>query len=310
LIVYDQMIDTLKKLEDLTPERRPILDDISIVIPTLGRAILENCLHSIAAGSAWPGQIIVAHQGLNPNVVSWIEKLQSFGIRTRHLPSSQHGRASAVNRGLEKLETHFVAVTDDDCFVDVDWLENMSKRLSEHSDAIISGRVEPAGDQDISAIVLRDHKTIHRRPGLKFDPMSGGNMGTSSDVVKRVGLFDEDPRLRCAEDGEWAYRALRARVPIIYAPEVNLKHYGWRDRQQRIAQYRAYARSQGAFYGKYLRKGDLFIALRVFVHHGRALKRMIKGKFSGNQEQALLGRSYFTGLLPGIIAGMGRDRGR
>jgi GT2 family glycosyltransferase len=302
------MIDAPKKLEDLNVEPRPILDDITVVIPTLGRHILENCLQSIAQGSCWPVCVICVDQGSNPQVASWLDKLKSFGIRSAHTLSSQRGRASAVNRGFEQLETPFVAVTDDDCLVDVDWLKNMAKHLSENPDSIITGRVDPAGDHEVMAVVLRNHPAVYRRPGLKFDPMSGGNMGTSSDVVKRVGLFDEDPRLRCAEDGEWAYRALRSGVPIVYAPEVSVQHYGWRDSNQRISQYQTYARSHGAFYGKYLRKGDWFIALRVLIHHGRAFKRMIKGWFSGNQEQALLGRSYVTGLLPGIIAGFAKGK--
>ena len=289
-------------------EPRPILDDITIVIPTLGRPTLENCLKSIAEGSCWPEQIIVVDQGSNPEVSNWLNSLKTFGIPVFHISSSQHGRASAVNRGFEKLETLFVAVTDDDCFVDIDWLKNMAKRLSENPDSIITGRVDPAGDHEVMAVVRRNHPAIYLRPGLKFDPMSGGNMGTSFDVIERVGFFDEDPRLRCAEDGEWAYRALRSGVPIVYAPEVSLEHHGWRNKNQRIDQYRTYARSHGAFYGKYLRKGDWFIALRAFVHHLRAFKRLLRGRFNGNQEQALLGRSYVTGLLPGIIAGFGKAK--
>ena len=302
------MVDTPKKLEDLNVDPRPILDDITVVIPTLGRPILEKCLYSIAEGSCWPVCIIVVDQGSNPDVVSWTNKLEFYGIRAVHLPSSQQGRASAVNRGLEHLETRFAAITDDDCLVHVDWLKNMRRHLSLNADSIVTGRVEPAGDHAVMAVVLRDHPAIYRCPGLKFDTMAGGNMGTSSDVIKIVGFFDEDPRLRCAEDGEWAYRALRSGVPIVYAPEVSVQHYSWRDSNQRISQYQTYARSHGAFYGKYLRKGDWFIGLRAVIHHLRAIRRWLLGFISGNAEMALIGRSYAIGLLPGIIAGLGKDK--
>jgi GT2 family glycosyltransferase len=115
------------------------------------------------------------------------------------------------------------------------------------------------------------------------------------------------PCLRTAEDAEWAYRALRAGVPIIYAPEVVVRHFGWRDDDKRLVQYRDYARSHGGFYGKYLRQGDWFIALRAVMHHGRALRRWVRGVMTGNQELALYGWSYLTGLLPGIIAGLKQD---
>jgi GT2 family glycosyltransferase len=299
-----------KLFKELKLEPRQVLRDISIVIPTLGRPLLEDCLHSIAIGSSWPERIIVVDQGSNTQVASWLDKLEMAGIRCLHVSSSQRGRASAVNRGLEQLESPLVAITDDDCQVDEDWLQNMANRLIGNPDSIVTGRVDPAGDMEVVAVVTRDRSEVYRRPGLKFDAMSGGNMGTSINVLKRVGLFDEDSRLRCAEDGEYAYRALRTGIPIIYSPEVSLKHFGWRDTTQRIDQYRTYARSHGAFYGKYLRRGDWFIALRVLIHHGRAFKRMIKGCLSGNQEQILLGRSYVTGLLPGIIAGFTKGGSR
>jgi GT2 family glycosyltransferase len=197
-----------------------------------------------------------------------------------------------------------VAVTDDDCFVDTNWLKNMANRLAETPDSIVTGRVDPDGEEEVLAVATSKKSAIYHRPGLKFDPMSGGNMGTSMAVIDSVGLFDEDPRLNCAEDGDWAYRALKSGVPITYAPEVSVRHYGWRNTNQRIAQYKAYARSHGAFYGKWLRKGDWFIAVRVLIHYLRASRRWIRGLIARNQEQAFCGRAYVTELLPGIISGL------
>jgi GT2 family glycosyltransferase len=287
-------------------ESRPTLDDITVVIPTLGRPILEECLWWIVSGSAWPGGLIVVDQGSSPQVGAWIEALRSLGIDARHLPSSQRGRSAGLNRGLEQVKTRFVAVTDDDCFVDTDWIERMATRLADHPEAIVTGRVEAAGE-GVLVVVTSLEPAVYHRPRLKFDSMSGGNMGTSASVIDRVGLFDENPRLRTAEDAEWAYRALRAGVPIIYAPEVLVQHFGWRDEGERGTQYKDYARSHGGFYGKYLRQGDWFIALRAVVHHGRALRRWLRGLVTGNQELALYSWSYLTGLVPGIIAGMQRD---
>ncbi len=44
----------------------------------------------------------------------------------------------------------------------------------------------------------------------------------------------------------------------------------------------------------------------ALIHHIRAFKRMIKGWFNGDQKQAVSGRFYISGLLPGIIAGLGK----
>ncbi len=149
--------------------------------------------------------------------------------------------------------------------------------------------------------------SVYRRPRVKFDAMSGGNMGPSMAVIERVGPFDEDSCLATAEDGEWIYRALCAGVHLVYAPDVSVRHYGWRNATQQATQYRTYARSHGGFYGKYLRKGDWFIGLRVVIHHLRAFKRWLRGIMTGNRELVLNGEAYLAGLFPGIIAGV---RGR
>jgi GT2 family glycosyltransferase len=128
-------------------------------------------------------------------------------------------------------------------------------------------------------------------------------MAVAKAVVDRLGGLDEDRCVRTAEDGEFAYRALRAGIPIVFAPEVVVTHIGWRDEQQRSRQYESYALSQGGFYGKYLRRGDLFIALRAGVHLVRALRRWAIGGFRGDHEVARNGRAYVLGLLPGIRAG-------
>jgi GT2 family glycosyltransferase len=256
----------------VTRQRR--LEEISVIIPTLGREILQKALASIAKGSAWPAQVIVVDQSSSSTVAAWLQPLSDLGIRTEHVPSNQTGRARGVNRGIERTGTTFFAVTDDDCLVE---------------------RESPT-------------PAVHRRPRLSFDSLSGGNMGTSLAVVERVGLLDEDACVATAEDGEWAYRALRAGVPIVYAPDVVVSHVGWRNAAERAAQYASYARSHGGFYGKYLARGDAFIALRALLHELRALRRWLRGAWSGDQDLALNGRAYFTGLLPGVVAGIRSQR--
>jgi len=283
-------------------ERKPVLDDISIVIPTLGRPILEQCLYWILKGSTWPACLIVVEQGSSKDVENWIKRVEEIGIRVKHILSNQRGRSAGINRGLEQTYTCFVAITDDDCFVAEGWSSTMATKLQQHPRAVITGRVEAAGE-DMIVVVTSSTPSVQNRPRLKFDSMSGGNMGASLDIFRKVGLFEEDPVMATAEDAEWAYRALRNGITIIYDPSVCLWHFGWRDQRKRAEQYRYYALSHGGFYGKYLRKGDLFILLRALVHFARVFRRWVLGSLTGNVEHALNGKSYCLGLLPGIIAG-------
>ena len=103
-----------RRLEDARIERRPVRGSLSIVIPTLGRPILESCLASIAAGDAWPARVIVIDQSSSEEVAIHLRGLEESGMTTLYLPSSQRGRSAGVNCGLEQVETRFVAITDDD----------------------------------------------------------------------------------------------------------------------------------------------------------------------------------------------------
>jgi mycofactocin glycosyltransferase len=298
-----QVWNSSSSIHNMEFERMPLLNDISLVIPTLGRAILEQCLYWILMGSTWPACLIVVEQGSNADAANWLERVQEIGIPVKHILSTQRGRSAGINRGLEQVDTRFVAITDDDCFVGEEWLMNMANRLRQSPAEIVTGRVEAAGEEMI-VVVTSTTPAVYHRPRLKFDSMSGGNMGASLDIFRKVGLFDEDPVMATAEDAELAYRALRNGVSIRYEPDVVLAHFGWRDSGKRVEQYRDYALSHGGFYGKYLRRGDMFILARAAGHFGRALRRWVGGIIAGNIELATLGKAYSLNLLPGIRAGM------
>jgi GT2 family glycosyltransferase len=278
-----------------------VLRDVAVLIPTLGRDILEASLAAIAAGTRWPGELILVDQGANPRVETWAAMLTAAGLPVTHLRAPRRGRAAALNRGLERVEARFVLVTDDDCLAEPHWVAAMGARLATSPAAIITGRVE--GGAGVVAVVTSQTPAVHRRPRLRYDAMSGGNMGAAIEVLRRVGPFDEDPCLATAEDGEFAYRALRAGVEIVYDPTAGVLHLGWRNADERGAQYDSYARSLGAFFGKYVRRGDWFIAVRTCLHLARTAKRWARGVLTRDRELAANGRAYVIGLLPGFRAG-------
>lgn len=283
---------------------RPLARDLTLVIPTLGRPILAECLGAVLAGSQWPAAILVVNQGPAQEIAARLEEIRGLGIDARHEPCAGRGRALGLNAGLRLVTTRFVVITDDDCVPDAHWIEGYARRLAAHPATVFTGRVAAAGEERVLHTVTDSQPAIAHRRSLSFDRLSGGNCGMAMEVLRRVGLFDDDPCMRYAEDGEWAYRALKARVPIAYAPDLVVAHVGWRELDERLDQYRGYARSHGAFFGKHLRRGDLFIVLRAKVHLARALRRWLRGVLRGDAELAANGRSYALQLLPGMIAGM------
>jgi GT2 family glycosyltransferase len=286
-------------------EPRPVIDDISVVIPTLGRSILGECLFWLVSGTHWPAELIIVDQGSSYQAAAWVERLNSLGFSAQYLPSSQRGRAAGINRGLEKVQTQFVAITDDDCFPGRTWLCSMAAHLIAHPEAIITGRVEPAGEGEVDfCVVTSTESKVHMRPRLKVQPLIGGNMGVSIENVSRIGLYDEHPTVFAAEDNDWGYRALRSNVPIRYEPDTIVFHYGWRNPDQRAQRYRDYSRSQGGFYGKHLRQGDLFIGWQAARDLARGPLRWLRGRMRNDQDMIDRGKADTLELLPGILSGL------
>jgi GT2 family glycosyltransferase len=301
------MIEHPQSLRNLLSSR-PIWEDVSVVIPTLGRPILETCLYYLAEGTVWSAAVIVVDQGRQTAVADMLTHLQKLGLPTKYVPSSQNGRAAGINRGLEQVATRFVAITDDDCFVTSEWLERLTDRLRREPDTILTGRVELAGNDEaeFSTVTSREPK-LFTKPTLKAHPFIGGNAGLAMALVNQIGLFDEHPSLSSAEDSDYGYRALRLGIPIAYDPGVWLYHYHWRDASQRAARYADYARSQGGFYGTHLRQGDTLILQQTIRALSRSPIRWLRGLLKGDKELRENGRAHTLYLLPGIISGWRRQ---
>jgi GT2 family glycosyltransferase len=285
--------------------RPHIATDITVVIPTVGRPLLQDCLRSVAAGIAWPAELIVIDQSCSDEVAEWVAAVRAEGLAARHLPSAETGIANATNRGLEQAQTTYVAVTHDDCLVDPSWLTTLLVRLHQIGEAIVTGRVEPAGHGPVPTIVTAPELAVHRRPRLDGDDLFPPNMAFPRSVLQRIGYLDEHPSLRTAgEDNDWAYRALRAGVCIVYDPAPIVSHVGWQPQSALPSIYRRYARGQGAFYGKYLRRGDLFIARRAARDLVRCPWLVLRGSLSRNRDLRAMAYGELTGLIPGLLAGL------
>jgi GT2 family glycosyltransferase len=283
---------------------RGIDREITVVIATIGRPILEQCLAAITAGDSLPGRIIVVDQSSSTVIGDMLRPAAALGVETTHVCSGERGKSAALNRGFEMVTSRFAVVTDDDCLADNAWIARFGSHLRASPERVFTGCVTTRGEEPVLDTVLRTESSIASRPSVTYDRFSGGNFGLSLDVIRRVGLFDEDPCVRFSEDGEWAYRALRQNVEIAYVPDVMICHYGWRDQGQRLDQYRGYARCHAAFFGKHLRRGDALIALRATIHLARAVRRWLSGIIRRDSDLAANGRCYTLEFFPGLISGL------
>jgi GT2 family glycosyltransferase len=273
---------------------------MSVVVPTIGRAaLLEECIASIAACSPPPDEILVVDQSGDPAVAAVVARFEAAGARL--LVATFRDRSLAVNLGMREARHELVAVTDDDCVVDPSWIERASEHLGADVATIVTGRVLPLGEAVAVPSLVGTDQPCDYTGGLHYDVLFGCNMACSRSRFLDLGGFDE--RVKLAEDNDFCYRWLRAGHRLHYEPSMLIWHHAWRTPEQLAIHFRGYARGQGIFYAKHLRRGDPAVLHFVAQDLRRAARAMVARLVRGRPEWPDARLSLPLGLARGLVKG-------
>ena len=271
---------------------------VTVVVPTIGRsAILRECLESVVACRPRAAEILVVDQSRGPELADLVESLASAGVR--RVRSDGLGAARCRNDGLRTASHDVVLGLDDDCTVSPDWVATGHRLAGLRPGAIVTGRVLPVGDPRAVPSTIDDpapRDLTHERRGAF---LYSNNMVLSRAAVLELGGFDErfGPE-EVAEDNEFCYRWLKAGGELYYEPELVVRHHDWRLPEELERLYVRYARGEGFFYSKHLRRGDL----RMLLYLGRTLGAGARGLLSA----AIKRREAWTDSRRGIFRGLPR----
>lgn len=269
---------------------------VTVLVRTIGRAeLLRACLESLTRCRPPPAEVVVVDQSGDAAVPGLVGEFRDIGARC--VTSSARSRALALNLGMRAAVHDVVLVTDDDCTVAPTWVEVAARAMDERPHGIVTGQVLAVGDLGRVPSTIADDTPRDWTGTLHYGALYTGNMACNRRDVLALGGFDE--RIAPAgEDNDFCYRWLRAGRPLQFVPELVVWHHDWRSPAELERWYVEYARSQGLFYAKHLRNGDLrmlrWIAYDVFA----ALR--------GHAARALLGRPRWSDAAQGILAGLPR----
>lgn len=275
-------------------ERLPV----TVVIPTIGRsAVLRECLESVAACRPRPAEILLVDQSHEPEVASLVEELSEAGVR--RIPSHGRGAARCRNDGLEAAATDIVLGLDDDCTVLPDWVATGYRLARLRPGAIVTGRVLPVGDPRAVPSTIDDPEPRDLSEERWGAFLYSNNMVVPRAALLALGGFDErfGPE-EVAEDNELCYRWLQAGGQLFYEPDLVVRHHDWRPPEELERLYIRYARGEGFFYAKHLRRGDL----RMLVYLVRTLGAGARGLAAA----AVKRREAWTDSRRGILRGLPR----
>ena len=281
----------------------PAVVPVTVAIPTIGRAEpLRRCLQSLGSSDPAPAEILVVDQSQDPAIAALVA--DAGGPSARLVESQGLGVARARNDGLRAAEHDVVLITDDDCTVPADWVSVGWGLASAHPGAIVTGRVLPVGDPRAVPSTKEDPLPVdlssERRGGWLF----GNNMALPRDAVLELGGFDErfGPE-EAAEDNEFCYRWLKAGRTLRYEPGLVVEHHDWRSPEELERLYVRYARGEGFFYAKHLRRGDLRMLRFVARDLAWGVRSLASGLLKGRESWTDSRRGVFKGLPGGLAAG-------
>jgi GT2 family glycosyltransferase len=213
---------------------------ISIVIPTMGRAILIQTLESLVRTERMAEtEIVVVGPVADPDVSRRLAEQMAVEPRIRHLAVSfPKGDASLKrNVGAQESRADIVAFLDDDVYVPPGWTDRVLEAFDDREVGMVSGPslVPPeiplfarlAGlalsSRAAGYVAQRYTKGSSGIRRVKWSRIIGCNMIFRREAFERIGGFD--PAFYPGEEMIASAAVGRAGYALAFHPEAHVYHY-------------------------------------------------------------------------------------
>lgn len=242
----------------------------------------------------------------NKAIAGFIWRNPYLAHRLLYVAEDRIGLSYARNAGLKAVKGDVIVFTDDDVFVEENWLNEIHREfISDPNLFVLGGRVLLAREdlQDV-AIYTDENRREYTFPNGGGVAM-GANMAFRREVFEQIGNFDvrlgAGAFLAGAEDIELFYRALKAGYKLVYAPNVMVHHN--HDRTTPEQAYRliyGYGKAYPAYIIKHALRGDPY-ALRMIYW----LLRTLPGRWRKMDDDTPVSlerrRTQIRGTLVGLL---------
>ncbi len=225
----------------------------SVVVCTDGRKsdLLVRCIESLSNQTYKDIEVIC---------VSTIESLpEEIREKARILVERRRGVSLAKNVGILASEHDLIALTDDDCVCEPDWVENLVKEFESDSVGCVTGGSIPTREGMWYASTNWQPETKVFKKSDGFIPPwvigAGNNISLRKDAIENLGLFDvklgPGSRYRSAEDLDVFHRMIGGGYEVVYTPAAVVRHEPLDTNAQVRMMMSAYRFGIGAFFAKH-----------------------------------------------------------
>lgn len=216
---------------------QPCLDSYgtTIIMPVFnGLEYTKEAVGSIRANTECPYKIIVVDNGSTDGTAEWVGSCPDVLYIRR---GENLGFPTAVNLGMECVDTPFFCIVNNDIVVTPGWLCDMAKVAAGDSKIGIVGPMtnEISGPQKDSAARYGSPGELlsyveNRRAAIKpriheFPRIVFFCTLIKSELLEKVGLLDEVFGLGTYEDDDYCLRSLKAGYKNVIDRHVFIHHY-------------------------------------------------------------------------------------
>jgi GT2 family glycosyltransferase len=259
---------------------------VTIVIPNWnGQEHLAECFAALAAQQLDAFRVLLIDNASTDESVAWMREHHP-DIEVVQMPENG-GFSYAVNEGIRRADTEYVALLNNDTAVDPGWLRALVTALDERPDYdIAASRMLLYSDPDVvnaagdvfSLLFMAGKNRGFFKPDRYDEPVRVFGACAGAALYRRrlfdeIGLFDEDYFV-IAEDTDLNFRAFAAGKKCIYVPDARLLHKWGATIKKEPAEWtaRLQARNDAMMITKNLPAGLLPLlpalwGLREAVHH-------------------------------------------
>jgi GT2 family glycosyltransferase len=236
-------------MKDSVESKQP---EVSVVVPTIGTATLSRVLDGLERQSHPPDrfEVIVVSDHAEPNPGAVHDAIGSRPYPVRRLTGQRPGASSNRNVGWCAAEAPLVLFIDDDTIPVTDLL---SEHLAWHgrfpqTQVAVLGHVRWAKELRVTPFM----RWLEEEIQFDYSSISGidaswsqlytANCSIKRAFIEKVGGFDEERLPYGYEDLDWAYRASKDGLRVMYNRRAVVDHLRtdmtlefWKKRVRRIA---------------------------------------------------------------------------
>ena len=202
----------------------------SVVISTFNRRpLLTKCLEAVFC-QEYPKnlyEVLVVDDGSTDDAREYLSSINRTNFY--YFLESHNGPAKSRNFGIQKSKGEFIAFTDDDCLVPVNWLSQLEMGFNKWPQAAAVGGFLEASSVKLSKSPLArlEYFETHQiykasdKPYLGgFESPAGGtnNIAYRRNILETLGGFDEGFPVPAGEDADLKLRVVKAGFKIGYWP--------------------------------------------------------------------------------------------